>query len=198
MTFARLHQSSDPAIVRDNPLAADLDHILRQTEGLWEPLRGQNIFVTGGTGFFGRWLLESFVHVNDSLGLGASIVVLSRNPESFVAKAPHLGKHPAISFVRGDVRSFTAANVRSRLGSKGPTQFSFVIHAATESSGNVSYRESAAPDRHDHARNTRSLGFRGRNRRETLPLHQLRRSLWSPAQRNDARSGNLPGRPRSS
>jgi nucleoside-diphosphate-sugar epimerase len=120
-----------------NPLAADLDHILQQTQGLWEPLRGQNIFVTGGTGFFGRWLLESFLHVNHSLGLSASMVVLSRNPESFVAKAPHLGKHPSISFVRGDVRSFTATNVRSRLGSKGPTQFSFVIHAATESSGNV-------------------------------------------------------------
>jgi nucleoside-diphosphate-sugar epimerase len=120
-----------------NPLAADLDHILQQTQGLWEPLRGQNIFVTGGTGFFGRWLLESFAHVNDSLGLGASMVVLSRNPESFVAKATHLGKHPAISFVRGDIHSFTATNVRSRVGSKGPTQFRFVIHAATESSGNM-------------------------------------------------------------
>jgi dTDP-glucose 4,6-dehydratase len=127
--------SSSPPF--QNPLAADLDHILQHTKGLWEPLRGQNIFVTGGTGFFGRWLLEGFVHMNDSLGLGASMVVLSRNPESFVAKAPHLGKHPAISFVRGDVRSFTATDVRSRLGSKGPTQFSFVIHAATESSGNM-------------------------------------------------------------
>jgi dTDP-glucose 4,6-dehydratase len=120
-----------------NPLAADLDHILQQTEGLWGPLRGQDIFVTGGTGFFGRWLLESFAHVNDSLGLGARLAVLTRNPESFVARARHLGKHPALSFVRGDVRSFTATNLRSRIGSKGPTQFGFVIHAATESSSNM-------------------------------------------------------------
>jgi nucleoside-diphosphate-sugar epimerase len=121
----------------ENPLAADLDHILQHTEGLWEPLRGQDIFVTGGTGFFGRWLLESFAHVNDSLGLGARMFVLTRNPESFAARAPHLGKHPALVFVRGDVRTFTAANVRSRLGSKGPAQFGFVIHAATESSSNM-------------------------------------------------------------
>lgn len=126
--------SSPPS---QNPLAADLDHILQHTEGLWGPLRGQNIFVTGGTGFFGRWLLESFARVNDSLGLGARMVVLSRSPESFAAKAPHLCEDLAINFVRGDVRTFTAAEVRSQLGSKAPDQFGFIIHAATESSGNM-------------------------------------------------------------
>jgi dTDP-glucose 4,6-dehydratase len=120
-----------------NPLAADLDHILQHTGSLWEPLRGQNIFITGGTGFFGRWLLESFAHVNDSLGLDARMVVLSRNPEAFVARAPHLGRQPAITFVRGDVRTFTAGEAHSQLGSKGPGRFGFVIHAATESSGNM-------------------------------------------------------------
>jgi nucleoside-diphosphate-sugar epimerase len=124
-----------------NPLAADLDHILQHTDGLWEPLRGQNIFVTGGTGFYGRWLLESFAHVNDSLGLGAKLVVLSRDPEAFAAKAPHLGRHAAIKFVRGDIRNFTAAEVRSQLGPTAPEQFRFVIHAATESTGNMNVED---------------------------------------------------------
>ena len=112
----------------DNPLKADLDHILAHTKGLWEELRGQRIFITGGTGFFGCWLLESLAWVNDKLRLNAKTVVLTRNPEAFARKAPHLAHHPAISFHVGDVRNFEFP--------EGP--FSHVIHAATEASAKLS------------------------------------------------------------
>ena len=46
-------------------------------------LRNKQIFFTGGTGFFGRWLLESFIHFNDNLNLKAKLFILSRNPEKF-------------------------------------------------------------------------------------------------------------------
>ena len=111
-----------------NPLAADLDHILAHTEGLWEELRGQRIFITGGTGFFGCWLLESFAWANEKLGLNASAVVLSRNPEAFAKKAPHLAVNPAVQFHTGDVRNFDFL-----VG-----EFSYVIHAANEDSTKTS------------------------------------------------------------
>jgi dTDP-glucose 4,6-dehydratase len=110
-----------------NPLATDLDHVLAHTRSLWEELRGQRIFITGGTGFFGCWLLESFAWANDKLGLNASALVLTRNVESFRKKAPHLASHPAIQFHPGDVRSFEFPE----------GQFSHVIHAATEASAKL-------------------------------------------------------------
>jgi nucleoside-diphosphate-sugar epimerase len=126
-----------PSPPASNPLAADLDHILQASEGLWEPLRGKNIFVTGGTGFFGRWLLESFAHVNVRLNLGARMVVLSRRPDLFASRAPHLHQDPAILFAQGDVRAFSALQVRSQLGPNAPLHYDFVIHAATEASAKL-------------------------------------------------------------
>lgn len=111
----------------DNPLAEDLDHILKHTEGLWEELRGQRIFITGGTGFFGCWLLESFAWANDKLHLNAEALVLTRNYETFFKKAPHLATNPAIKFHIGDVRDFEFPE----------GHFPFVIHAATEASAKL-------------------------------------------------------------
>jgi dTDP-glucose 4,6-dehydratase len=113
--------------VPENRLAADLDHILDHTRDLWEELRGECIFITGGTGFFGCWLLESFARANDRLGLNASALVLTRNLDAFRRKAPHLADHPAIQFQQGDIRTFDFP-----AGS-----FSHIIHAATESSAKL-------------------------------------------------------------
>ncbi len=103
---------------------ADLEHILDHTRDLWEELRGEQIFITGGTGFFGCWLLESLLWANDRLNLNCQATVLSRSPDSFRAKAPHLAGHKAVSVMQGDVRTFEfPAGI-----------FSHIIHAATESS----------------------------------------------------------------
>ncbi len=107
-----------------NPLAADLDHVLLHTAGLWDDLRGQRLFITGGTGFFGCWLLESFLWANRRLQLGAEAVVLTRNPEAFAEKAPHLARDPSITLRAGDVCSFAFPE----------GAFLHVLHCATEAS----------------------------------------------------------------
>jgi dTDP-glucose 4,6-dehydratase len=114
-----------------NPLASDLDHVLKHTADLWEELRGNRVFVTGGTGFVGCWLLESFGWANDKLDLGAEAVVLTRVPEAFRRKVPHLANHPAIALHEGDVRAFDFPD----------RPFSHVIHAATESTLDPSKRD---------------------------------------------------------
>jgi nucleoside-diphosphate-sugar epimerase len=105
----------------------DLDHVLHHTRALWEEMRGQSIFITGGTGFFGMWLLESFVRANDALGLDARAVVLTRDPQAFARKAPHLTCRADLEFVPGDVRTFVFPTAR----------FTYVIHAATEASAKL-------------------------------------------------------------
>jgi nucleoside-diphosphate-sugar epimerase len=102
--------------------AGDLDHILEHTEGLWEDLRGGRLFVTGGTAFFGRWMLESFIKANDELGLGAEAIVLTRDPDRFAESAPHIIGHPAVTVHPGDVRSFDFPE----------PDCSHVLHMATE------------------------------------------------------------------
>src|SRR6476646_10191980 len=103
-----------------SPLARDLDHIVSHTAAVWDSLRDARLFVTGGTGFFGCWLLESFAWAWERRGLDASMTVLTRSAERFRVKAPHLARHPAIRLVEGDVRDFHVAEAR----------FTHVIHAA--------------------------------------------------------------------
>lgn len=107
-----------------NRLAPDLELIAANTQGLWEELRGERIFLTGGTGFFGCWMVESFCYMNRLLGLGAEATILTRNPEAFAQKCPHLASDPAVKLQKGDVRNFSFP----------PGQYKYVIHAATEAS----------------------------------------------------------------
>lgn len=102
----------------------DLDHVLHHTLPLWKEARGARIFLTGGTGFFGAWLVESFLHANSRLDLGASLVVLTRDPHAARRRLACLQDGSSVSLHAGDVRDFIPP----------PGIFDFVIHAATESS----------------------------------------------------------------
>ena len=105
-------------------LTQELDYIVDRSAAVWEQLRGSRIFITGGTGFYGTWLLESLVHAELQLGLGVEIVILSRNPERFLQGNSFLQNRPFLRFLKGDIRSFPFPEGK----------FSHVIHAATEAS----------------------------------------------------------------
>lgn len=101
---------------------ADLNYILERTSPLWENLRNQRLFITGGTGFFGHWLLDSFAHANRSLNLDASAVILTRDASQATKDFSHLSEDGNISFYQGDVQSFSFPK----------DEFSYIIHAAAD------------------------------------------------------------------
>lgn len=109
--------------------AHDLDYIVSRTRPLWKDLRGGRLFITGGTSFTGRWLLDSFVRANDFLNLNAHAVILTRDPGAFRSRLSHLASHPAIHLHTGDIRDFSFP-----LG-----RFTHIIHADAERNANLYY-----------------------------------------------------------
>ncbi len=98
----------------------DLDHILKNTQPLWQRVANKRFFITGGTGFIGKWLLESFAYINRKLGLNCQMLVLSRSPEKFVQQYPNFQQFNEIAFQKTNVQNFKFPNEK----------FDYVIYAA--------------------------------------------------------------------
>jgi len=86
----------------------------------WQRLAGQRVFITGGTGFVGKWLLGTLIRANEIMDLGCRITVLSRNPGAFLRDWPLI--HQQISWLAGDMCHL---DYRSN-------QYDVIIHAATD------------------------------------------------------------------
>ena len=67
-------------------------------------MRGSRIFVTGGTGFVGTWLLESLAWADRRLGSISRSTCSRVIPTAAVARLPSVAAHDGFTFVRGDVR----------------------------------------------------------------------------------------------
>ena len=123
-------QSAPPA-GSDWSLTSDLEFITDAVGDVWADLKHARLFMTGGTGFIGCWLLDALRHADTRLGLGLHVTVLTRDPNAFHRKAPHLASYEGFRFVAGDVSDFTSPD-----GS-----FSHLIHAATDASAELNEKD---------------------------------------------------------
>ena len=81
---------------------------------------GDRVFITGGTGFIGLWIVKMLLALSARRRLSLELVLLTRNPHGFALKHPDVAAQ--VVLVTGDIQSFDFP--------KG--DFSAVIHAATE------------------------------------------------------------------
>lgn len=86
-------------------------------------LRGRRIFVTGGTGFVGRSLLEYLVESAERHGCAPEVTVLTRSPLNFQQRFPSYSGLPWLSFVQGDL---------SNLPDSGSGRFTDIVHGAAD------------------------------------------------------------------
>jgi len=83
----------------------------------------KRLFITGGTGFFGFWLLAALDLLRNE-GVDLQVKVLSRDPAKFLENHPRWRNLKWLHFVQGDVKSFDIPVF----------QFDYLIHAATDTS----------------------------------------------------------------
>ena len=100
----------------------DLDHTRAVVGERWQGLKGQHVFLTGGTGFVGKWLLATLLDAERHFKLGCRVTVLTRNPAAFRAQHPTLADAAPVTLLAGDVRHFELPD----------EHYQRIVHAATD------------------------------------------------------------------
>ena len=152
----------------------DLAEILRRAGPDLETLRGAKLFLTGGTGFFGKWLLAALTRADTEMNLGLEITVLSRDPGAFLERHPEgLRWH----FLAGHVADSSLPTAR----------FDYLIHAASDTTA------ISTPD--EEAERTRAIVAGTERMLELAKSSGARRMLYISSgavygTRRDARHGS--------
>ena len=83
------------------------------------------IFMTGGTGFFGRALLRHWVAIEEEGLFSEEVGILTRSPQDFLDSHPEFSKLSWLKFFEGDVLEYSTLPKNIEIDR--------IIHAATES-----------------------------------------------------------------
>lgn len=94
-----------------------------ESDQRWLKLQNAHLFVTGGSGLFGRWFLTALLDANQRLGTHIQATVLTRNPTQLVAEFANQSGAEALNLWQGDVTYFEFPS----------TPFTHIMHMATTS-----------------------------------------------------------------
>ena len=80
-----------------------MENCVRRLGNRLEPLCGAAIFLTGCTGFIGKWLVEALLCANDLMGLNCRLHLLTRSPQNFLQAMPHIAGRADLAIVAGSL-----------------------------------------------------------------------------------------------
>lgn len=92
-------------------------------------LHAKTIFITGGTGFIGKWLVECLLHFNQAHNLKLHLILLTRDSASAKKHFECVFPENKIDYIEGDVRNFTYPEVK----------LDFIIHGATDANATMNH-----------------------------------------------------------
>lgn len=98
----------------------DAEAVLDKRTGPLKPLSNAHLFISGGTGFLGTWLLELIAVLNEQYHFNTQVTVFSRSAPDFAQRHKHLSRRNEFRFIEGDIRYL----------SELPRETNFIIHAA--------------------------------------------------------------------
>lgn len=117
------------AEIFEGRIGTDCEEVLSGAVAALEPLKGQTLLVTGGTGFVGTWLSRMVFHLNDNYDFKVRLILLSRMTAGVPAHVSKVLGRNDVDIVEQDVRNISDL----------PREVSLIIHAA------------ASPDNRVHA-----------------------------------------------
>jgi nucleoside-diphosphate-sugar epimerase len=108
-------------------LNTDLDYILKNTTNEVANFSQKKILITGGTGFFGTNLLNTFKYMINNTEISFTVDVICRNPDKFSMNHPELYHFDSFKFIKQDISH----------PFKLHSSYDYIIHAATSASKNI-------------------------------------------------------------
>ncbi len=115
----------------DYNISRDIADVISRLGVDIELLNNKSILITGGTGFFGRWLLQILRSLIVEKKFNIDIYVLSRNPEKFLKENAGYSFDQFVNFISGDVTNFHLPNI----------SLDYLIHMATTAASETFHGE---------------------------------------------------------
>lgn len=103
----------------------DLECVSQLAGGCWSRLEGRRVLFTGGSGFLGSWMLETFLHAGTRLNIPFRAMALTRDAARFSKSLPHLAGDPRVELLEVDAADMPVPD--------GPVDF--VIHSLVPDGG---------------------------------------------------------------